>query len=61
MTLQEKYPNVFKALELWSAEWKTLLKEKFENGKLANFEYVAIMARLCLQSKEEVDEWLMED
>lgn len=61
MTLEEKYPNVFKALEMWSAEWKPLLKERFDRGVLAPYEYTLIMTKLCLRTKEEAEVWLNEE
>lgn len=61
MTLKEKYPNVFKSLELWSAEWKPQLRERFEQNKLVSFEYAAVMTKLCLSTREEVEKWLYEE
>ena len=61
MTLEEKYPNVYRALEVWSKEHKEELKRKLDEGALSDFEYLVIFNKFCLNSRAEVEDWLNEE
>ena len=59
--LEEKYPNVFKSLELWSTGYKEIYQYRFNKGILSSVEYLDIMNHICVSTMEEVDKWLNGD
>lgn len=61
MTMEEKYPSVYRRLEEWSKENKAEFKRKLDENTLAEFEYLVIMTKLYLSNKEEAEDWLNQE
>lgn len=56
-----KKSNAEMTAEEWSAKWKPVFQQRLkENGKLHELEYAGAMKKLGLETKEDVEGWLIQ-